>query len=72
VSQPGLSEGDATALEQFARSIQKGLDQASPVERRRTSELLRLKVRISNDTGNSVQLGRSCRFTLESEAVFEV
>jgi site-specific DNA recombinase len=72
VQVPGLSDNDAEALEHFAATIREGIEAATPAERRRIYELLRLHVIVQQGTSErAVTLGRN-RFDLEWQAVVKL
>ena len=65
---PGLSDDEASALERFAEDVRAGVEAATPADRRRIYELLRLRVRAYQDPAGE-RLARSHRFRLECDAI---
>ena len=63
----GLSDTEATALVRFAESARTGVAEATPNDRRRLYETVRLRARVHSDPGG-VRLGRRNRFRIEWEA----
>ena len=69
---PGISEDDAHALERFAAEVRDGIVAATPADRRRVYELLRLRGQIGPDPENGVKLGRLHRFRVVYEAIIPI
>jgi hypothetical protein len=63
----GLTDAEATAIQEFAATARIGLDEATPAERRELFETLRLRGRVLADP-EGLLLGRRNRFKIEWEA----
>lgn len=63
----GLSDRDVAAVVQFAETVQVGLAAATPPERRKLYDLLRLRARVVLDPGG-VRLGTRNCFRIDWEA----
>jgi hypothetical protein len=63
----GLTDAEASVIQEFAATARVGLDEATPVERRELLETLRLRGRVLADP-KGLPLGRRNRFKIEWEA----
>jgi len=63
----GLSETEVAAITRFAETARAGLEAATPEDRRRLYETLRLRARVAVDP-TGTRLGRRNRFRIEWQA----
>lgn len=67
----GLSEDDVLAIERFAQEVRAGIEYATPADRRRLYEQLRLRGTIHMDP-DGVLLGRKHRFRIEWDGAIQL
>ncbi|HLH22170.1 MAG TPA: recombinase family protein [Chloroflexota bacterium] len=69
---PGISETESLQLCEFAAEVRAGIEHATPAERRRVYELLRLEGTVRLDPEQGVQLGRRHRFSIAWTSVLDL
>ena len=66
---PGMSEDEAAELRRAATEIRAGIEHATPAERRRLYQILKLRGRVFHDPAHGMKIGYHIRFRIEWDSL---